>query len=105
MSQKILAIALPSEQYVLLQQKAIAQQKEVDQLGLEIIHNWLRQQNEIEEKTVSESKDEVVHEVTTERSEQILEAVYREYYAHAEDDLRIVRNMRTAQMRAFEKSH
>lgn len=94
MSQKILAIALPSEQYALLQQKAIAQQKEVAQLGVEIIRNWLRQQTEIEENPASKSKDE-----------QILEAAYREYYAHAEEDLRIVRNMRSAQMRAFEKSH
>ena len=86
MNQKILAIVLPSDKYALLRQRAIAQQKEVAQLGLEIIHNWLRQQTEIEEKTVSESKDE-----------QTLEAAYREYYAHAEDDLRIVRNMRSAQ--------
>jgi hypothetical protein len=105
MNQKILAIALPSEQFAILQQKAIVQQKEVGQLGLEIICNWLRQQTEIEENTASESKDEAVHEVTAERSEQALEAAYREYYADAEDDLRIVRNMRTVQMRAFEKSH
>jgi len=104
MSQKILAITLPSEQYALLQQKAIVQQKKVAQLGLEIIHNWLRQQTEVEEKTVSESKNEAVHEVTAERSEQTLEAAYREYYTHAEDDLRIVRNMRSAQMRTFPKS-
>ena len=93
MSRKILAIALPSEQYVLLQQKAIAQQKEVSQLGLEIIHNWLLQQAEIEEDTASKPEDE-----------QDLEAVYREYYSDAEADLRIVRNMRSAQMRAFERS-
>lgn len=94
MSQKILAIALPSEQYVLLQQKAIAQQKEVDQLGLEIIYNWLGQQPKIEENTTLESTDE-----------QALEAAYRKYYADAEDDLRIVRNMRSAQMRAFQRNH
>ena len=126
MSQKILAVALPAEQYTLLQQKAIAQQKEVAQLGLEIIRNWLRQQTEIEENVASKSKDktvhkvnppypplekgeaeqsEVVHEVSNERSEQALEAVYREYYANAEDDLRIVRNMHSAQMHAFERSH
>ncbi len=93
MNQKILAIVLPSDKYALLRQRAIAQQKEVAQLGLEIIHNWLRQQTEIEEKTVSESKDE-----------QTLEAAYREYYAHAEDDLRIVRNMRSTQIRAFQRS-
>jgi hypothetical protein len=94
MRQKILAIALSSEQYALLQQKAIAQQKEAGQLGLEIIRNWLRQQTKIEENTTLESTDE-----------QALEAAYRKYYADAEDDLRIVRNMRTVQMRAFEKSH
>ena len=103
---------IPSEQYAFLQQKAIVQQKEVAQLGLEIIRNWLRQQTEIEENITSESKDKAVHEVTTERgemihevtaerSEQVLETAYREYYADAEDDLRIVRNMRSAKMRAF----
>ena len=94
MSQKILAIALPAEQYALLQQQAIVQQKEVGQLGLEIIHDWLRQQTGIEENTASKSE-----------GKQILEEVYREYYAHAEDDLRIVRNMRSAQMRAFERNN
>ena len=105
MNQKILEIVLPSEQYASLQQKAIVQQKEVAQLGLEIIRNWLRQQTEIEENITSESKDEAVHEVTAERSEQVLETAYREYYADAEDDLRIVRNMRSAQMRAFQRNH
>jgi hypothetical protein len=125
MNQKILEIVLPSEQYAFLQQKAIVQQKEVAQLGLEIIRNWLRQQTEIEENITSESKNEAVHEVTTEqgemihednplapfgkgeaeRSEQVLETAYREYYADAEDDLRIIRNMRSAQMRAFQRNH
>ena len=94
MSQKILAIALSSEQYALLQQKAIVHQKEVDQLGLEIIRNWLRQQTEIEENTALKSK-----------GAQALGAAYQEYYAHAQADVRIVRNMRNAQMRAFKTSH
>jgi len=61
---------------------------------LEIIHNWLRQQTETKENTASKSKDE-----------QALEEAYREYYAHEEDDLRIVRNMHNTQMRAFARSH
>ena len=93
MSQEILTLALPSEQYALLQQRAIIQQKNIDQLGLEIIRNWLRQQTQIEENAALESK-----------KEQALEAAYREYYAHAEEDLRIVRNMHNAQMRAFKRS-
>ncbi len=60
---------------------------------LEIIRNWLRQQTQIEENAALESK-----------KEQTLEAAYREYYAHAEEDLRIVRNMHNAQMRAFKRS-
>ena len=47
---------------------------------------------------VSKSTDEL-------KNEQCLEEAYQEYYAHAEDDLKIVRNMRIAQMRVFEKSH
>ncbi len=91
MNQKSVTIALPFKQYALFQQKASAQRKEVGQLGAEIIRHWLRQQTELKENTASESKDE-----------QALEAAYREYYAHAEEDLRIVRNMRGTQMRAFE---
>lgn len=94
MSQKILTIGLSPKQYALLQQKATAQQKEVGQLGVEIIRHWLRRQTEIEENMGSASKNG-----------QTLEAAYREYYAHAEEDLRIVRNMRNAQMRPFERSH
>ena len=50
-------------------------------------------------------RGEMIHEVTAERSEQVLETAYREYYADAEDDLRIVRNMRSSQMRAFKRNH
>ncbi len=79
-----------------MQRIAALSSKSVDELVSDMIDQCLSSTLDTLEFVLSEFQDELANESTGER-----EKLYQEYYAHPEEDLNLVQNMRTAQMRAF----
>ncbi|HID29937.1 MAG TPA: hypothetical protein EYP19_08030 [Desulfobacterales bacterium] len=98
MDVRTLQISLSEERFQDLQDRAMMEQKSINELVSDIIDQWLSPGLITLESVLSEFQDELDE---TDRSVGELERLYQEYYSHAENDLTLVQNMRDAQMRAF----
>ncbi|MGQ9626839.1 MAG: hypothetical protein ACUVV0_08045 [Anaerolineae bacterium] len=95
---RTLQISLSEERFQDLQDRAIMEQKSINELISDIIDQWLSLELTTLESVLSEFWDDFAE---TDKSAEELEKLYQEYYTHAEDDLSLVRNIQDAQMRAF----